>query len=425
CISAPPEPKAVRRKGKRRTVPLKQAQPKMEITLTQTRFWNETGSAAKPSLWMAPVCVKADGAKPFCQILSQKEQVMPVAGCGSWVFVNANAAGYYRTRYDGPILEKLGSVATTALTTAERISLVNDQAALANSGDTDVAAYLGLVSALNQDMERTVVEAYEPMLEKINRYLLTEADTAAFRGWVRSNFGPMLAKIGWTPASGENEDTRALRAHLIKILAQLGGDTDVIRHSVALARLYMSDHRALDPNMTREVLAAAALTNDVVLFEQYLEAMTAPQSTPEELDDISYALSRFSDVRLMERWLSKLVGPESRNQDSAFRVAQVIGNPALSKPAWEWTKQHWPEVESKFTPSSGGAIVFAARSFCDASGRADVQEFFSVHKVASTERTLRQTLEHIDGCIDFRTKQQASLATWLEQHAGVGANGSR
>jgi aminopeptidase N len=426
CISAPPEPKAARRKGKRtRIVPVKQAQPKMEVTLSQTRFWNGAGVQSKPSLWMAPVCLKAEGAKPFCQILSQKEQVVPVAGCGSWVFVNANAAGYYRTRYDSAILEKLGSVATTALTTAERISLVNDQAALASSGDESVAAYLSLVSALNQDTESAILESYGPMLAKIDHYLVTEANAAAFRSWVRSNFGPMLEKIGWTPAPGESEDTRAMRGNLIKILAQLGGDTDVIRRSVALARLYMSDHRALDPNLTREVLAAAALTNDVVLFEQCLAVMAAPGSTPEELADVSYALTHFSDVRLMERWLNKLVAPESRNQDAAFRIAAVMSNPAVRGAAWEWTKQHWTEVEAKFTAGSGGAIVFVTRSFCDAGARADVQEFFTSHKISVAERTLRQSLEEIDGCISFRSKQQANLATWLEQHSEGVANGNR
>jgi aminopeptidase N len=426
CKAAPAEPKVVRRKGKRaRTVPVKPAQPKMEVTLTQTRFWNETGAQSKPSLWMAPVCLKGEGVKAFCQILSQKEQVVPVAGCGSWVFVNANAAGYYRTHYDGVILEKLGGVVTTALTTAERISLLNDEAALVRSGDESVAAYLTLVSALNRDMERAVVEAYEPMLQQIGRYLLTEADTGAFRVWVRSTFAPMLTQIGWTPASGESQDTRALRGHLIKILAQLGGDTDVIRQSVALARLYMSDHRAVDPNMTREVLAAAALTNDDVLFEQYLGAMIAPETTPEQLEDISYALAHFTDVRLMERWLTKLAGPESRNQDAAFRMAGTIGNPTVGKQAWEWTKLHWAEVQTKLTPGSGGAIVFATHSFCDAGARADVQEFFTAHKIPSAERTLRQSLEQIDSCINFRSKQQANLATWLEQHPEGAANGNR
>jgi puromycin-sensitive aminopeptidase len=426
CLSAPPEPKYVRRKGRRsRTVAVKPAQPKTEITLTQTRFWDGAGSASKPWLWMAPVCVKAESAKPFCQILSQKEQVMPVTGCGAWVFVNANAAGYYRTRYDGAMLEKLGSVATTALTTAERISLVNDQAALAASGDESVAAYLSLVSALNQDTERAVIEGYEPMLEKIHDNLLAEGDAAAFGAWVRSNFGPMLARIGWTPAPGENDDTRAVRGHLIKILAQLGNDPEVIRHSAELARAYLKDHHTLDPNMTGEVLAAAALTNDVELFDQYLAMVAAPASTPVELRDVTRALARFSDVRLMERWLTRTVAPETRTQDAAFYVAEVINNAAVRKPAWEWTKQHWPEVEAKLTPFSGAAIVFATHNFCDAGGRSDAQEFFAAHKLSSAERTLRLSLEQIDSCINFRSKQQANLEGWLQQHPEGAANGSR
>ena len=424
CIAPPAKPQPRSRKSRRRRAPIK-PQPKTEVTLAQGRFWADPGGPAKQYTWMAPVCIKADGAKQFCQIMSQKEQVVPVTGCGEWVFVNASASGYYRTHYDSAALEKLSSVATTALTTAERISLVNDEGALAGSGEESVAAYLNLVSALNQDSERAVVESYEPMLEKIHGYLLTDSDSAAFGAWVQANFGPMLTKMGWTPAAGESEETRAVRGHLIRILAQFGGDAEVIHRSAELARKYMKDRRALEPNMAREVLAAAALSNDGELFDQYLAAAGDASATPEQLSDVSNALARFSDARLTERWLQKIVAPETRNQDAVHYIAEVLSNVAVQKPAWEWVKQHWPEVEAKLTVFGGAALVNATHNFCDTGARADVQDFFAGHKMASSERTLKQSVERIDSCIGFRSRQQANLATWLQQKGEAPATGNR
>jgi aminopeptidase N/puromycin-sensitive aminopeptidase len=57
--------------------------------------------------------------------------------------------------------------------------------------------------------------------------------------------------------------------------------------------------------------------------------------------------------------------------------------------------------------------VAASGSFCDASKADEVKQFFTTHKVASSDRTLRQTLERIHTCADLRSLQEANLANWL------------
>ena len=429
CVQPPPERIPSRRRSRRARRRVARAAPKTEITLTQGRFWADPeaapASSASASPWMVPVCVKSESARPFCQIVSQKEMVVPAAGCSSWIFVNANASGYYRTRYDSATLQKLTSIAATDLSTAERLALLNDQAALVTSGQENVATYLNLVSAFNQEEQRAVVESYFPALTRIHDYLLTDADKPAFLGWVRSNFGPMLAKIGWTPSANETDDRRAMRGQLIQILAAVGEDPDVIRQSAELARAYAKDPRVLDASIARDVLAAAAASNSPELFDQYVAAINNPASSPEQVQDYARAMARFSDPKLVERWLEMIVGPETRNQDSARYLSRVLENVAAQKMAWEWTKQHWPQVEGKLTMSSGGAIVFATRTFCDSGMSNDVKEFFTAHKVASSERALRQASELSSACINFRTRQQPNLTAWLGQHASGATPGNR
>ncbi|MGZ4868425.1 MAG: M1 family metallopeptidase [Candidatus Angelobacter sp.] len=425
CLNAPAEKAPAVRKGKRsRRRPIK-PNPVTQVTVSQQRFWaNPTDSPKKDQLWMAPVCVKSGAAKPFCQILSQKEQTLPLAGCSAWVFVNGSAAGYYRTQYDKADLQKLIAVAGTELTTAERISLLRDQAALVGSGQQSMATYLDLISAMNQDAQREIVESYLPTLDYVNSYVLAGTDATAFRAWVRSNFGPMMAKIGWTPGASENADTHMLRGNMVHILGMVGEDPGMVRQATSVAQQYLKDPNSVDASVAKDVLAVAARFGNEELFQQYVSAIGRMRS-PEQFYNVAAALSDFRGPKIVEKVLELSVSDEVRNQDAPHLIAAVLSTPDNQETAWEWVKAHWPAVEKKITMSSGPEIVNATRKFCSAKDNDDVQKFFSEHKVPSAERALKQSYEDIEGCVNRRPRLQTELAQWLQQHSGTSRAGSR
>jgi aminopeptidase N len=429
CIEPPPEPK-VSRKSKRRRQ-LKPAAPHTEITISQSRFWGDgahiatasssnaasvaeaaANQAALSQTWMLPVCVKTETAKPFCQVLSQRQLVLPATGCASWMFMNANASGYYRSRYDSGTMQKLTAVAATQLSTAERISLLNDQAALAYSGTEPISTYLDLVSTLSQDAEQAVVESYLAPLGQAGSNATNESNREAFAAWVRSTFNPMFAKVGWTSSQTEGR----LRASLILIEGLEGKDPAVVSQSVALAKKFLQAPESLDPSIVAAVLAVAAVSNDTDLFEHYLAALKNPVTNPELQGNLARAMARFSEPRLVTAWLEKIVSPETRSQDAPRYLSLVIQNPVSQKTAWEWTKAHWPDVEKKLAASGGEVLVGATSSFCDAESRSDAAAFFGQHKLPGTERTLKLSLEQIDACVNYRNHQQPELTNWLAKH---------
>jgi aminopeptidase N len=424
CLNPPAQKAPVVRKGRRsRRGPIK-PNPVTQVTVTQQRFWaNPADAPKKDQIWMAPVCVKSSAAKPFCQILSQKEQTLPLAGCSAWVFVNGSAAGYYRTQYDKADLQKLIAVAGTELTTAERISLLRDQAALVGSGQESMAIYLDLISAMNQDAQREIVESYLPTLDYVNNYVLADADAPVFRGWVRSNFGPMMAKIGWTPGANENADIHTLRGNLIHILGMVGEDPETVRQATTVAEQYLKDPNSVDASIAKDVLAVAARFGNEELFQQYVSAMGRMRA-PEQFYNVGGSLSEFRDPKIVEKVLELSVSDEIRNQDAPHLIAAVLRTTDNQKTAWEWVKTHWPAVEKKITMSSGAEIVNATRRFCSADMDVDVQKFFTEHKVPSAERALKQSHEDIAGCVKRRSRLQTELAQWLQQHSGGSRAGS-
>jgi hypothetical protein len=269
---------------------------------------------------------------------------------------------------------------------------------------------------VNQDAQNAVVESYAPSFDFINRYLLEDAAASAFRAWIRSNFQPMLMKIGWTPGTNENADTHQLRGNLIRIMGVVGDDPETIRQSTRLAEQYLKSPDSVDATMANDVLAVAASHGNEALFDQYVSAMRQMHS-PEQYYNLARALAQFRDPKIVVHVLEMAVSDEVRSQDAAGLISAVLSN--NQNVAWEWVKANWPAVEKKTTMSSGASIVGATRGFCSAEMHTDVQNFFTEHKVPSAERTLKQSLEDIDACTRRRPKLQAELAEWLQQHPGT------
>ena len=125
------------------------------------------------------------------------------------------------------------------------------------------------------------------------------------------------------------------------------------------------------------------------------------------------ALAAFQDPVLVQRTLDYAVSGKVRNQDVWQLLVGLLEQRETRPQTWAYMKGNWDKVHAQFTIASGSRVVKATGNFCSAGDRADVQQFFASHPVASTERTLRDALNSIDTCIKFRTQQQSNLQQWL------------
>jgi hypothetical protein len=160
------------------------------------------------------------------------------------------------------------------------------------------------------------------------------------------------------------------------------------------------------------------------LFNELMVAVAKPGNTPEQIENYAEALTRFSDMALVNRWLDRIVGPDTRNQDAASYLGRELRNVNVQQQVWEWIRQHWPAVESKLTFGNGAAIVGSTAAFCEAGLRDETQQFFAEHKVSSSERVLRQSMEQINRCISSRPKLSGDVGNWLQQ-SGTSSSAGR
>jgi len=128
------------------------------VVLRQDRYVPRSASADS-RLWRLPVCLKVAGGSERCMVMEGREAELvlkEVGACPSWVFPNAGASGYYRTRLSPDMLQTLWRQGTGQLTAAERLTLALDVSALFANGSLTAAQTMGLLPIMARDAEPLV-----------------------------------------------------------------------------------------------------------------------------------------------------------------------------------------------------------------------------------------------------------------------------
>ncbi len=386
-------------------------QARGKVAVHQRRFFLSPGIVPDPKqMWMLPVCFKTISGGQQCELIPSLDYGTKVPR--GLFFANAGGKGYYRSAYSPKAYAALVAQVETTLNPAERISLIGDQWAQARSNKVPIGAYLDLVAAVKGDPNAEVVSnALNGVNVIYERVAATpEEKTALFR-WISTTFAPEYFKLG-PPASTDSANTRELRAQLLAILG-LHGEAPLI---TALARnyaqLYLGDPAEADHTLGQTALSIAARNGDATLFDQ-LQKIYETSPNPEFQESALRLLAVFENPALVQRSLDYATSGKVRNQDAAIQFAIALQSDENREQAWKYIQNNWEKVQAQFTTEMGAVLVGATGNFCSAEGRASVAQFFSTHKVASSDKALKHAIEHIDGCIEFRTLQESNLKQWL------------
>ncbi len=393
------------------------------VTLGQQRYLYDRTmfKAGSDELWQVPVCLKTAPAQAGektmerCELLTKKEENFTLPGCVPWVLANAGAKGYYYSGYQPAAVQALVHDVETALTPAERIALLADTWASVRVGREPIGDYLGLAEGLRADRDRAVLEQVFKQLDYIGEYVVTENDRDAYQAWLRRLLIPLAQQLGWEPKPGESDEQKSLRAQLLQTLGYTARDPLALAEAGKLTEKTLKNPASVERDLASAALRLAARNGDPALYDEILAA-TKNSKTPEDYYLYFRTLARFSDPKLLERALEYAISPEVRSQDSLSLITRVMKNRAGERVAWDFVRLHWADVEKAGGPFASADIVEAAASFCDAGMRDEIKDFFTTHNNSAAERTLKQSLERVNYCMDLKTQQADQLASWLERH---------
>ena len=384
------------------------------LQLAQQRFYLESkgsgGTAAER--WEIPMCLKTDkGSDAECFLLTKETEQKEIKSCPAWYFANHDAKGYYRVLYEDPQnLNTLIHFAENALSTPERIALLEDTWAMTRAGRYPIGVSMHLFEALHSDHESIILGSIYSHLRYAER-LLTPAEKQKFRNFIRAQYSPLERELGWEPRPTDTDEQKLLRTWLLSILGE-AGDSDAVAAAQKIAEQYLRQPSSTDPTLTPTALSIAAEHGASQLYDAMTEAMNKAKSSNEYYSFL-YTLPSFEDPALVRRTLQLVDTGKVRQQDYPGFFNVLLVNDATRAATWEYLKKHWDTLAENTVSFGGRGSVSGLGNFCTEKDKEDVKQFFSTHRAPGAERALQQSLDAMDNCMEFKKLQQANMEKWL------------
>ena len=402
-----------------------ECKPKPRLILSQERALPLGSQGSSRQTWQIPVCVKF-GSSPDtrqCALMTGATFEMPLEaahGCPDWILVNDQEIGYYRVRYQGDLLDRLLGENGKHLTLAERTGVLGDVDQLARLARIPETDALALVPRFRDDPEREMVEAVTE-IAGLPFQLIPDSLRPNYARFIRQTFGDRARALGWQPKPGEKEDIRLLRRDLVPFVASDGEDRALIDEATTLARRWLDDRHAVDPDLVGAALRVAARFGNKDLFDRFLAAAKQTQDL-EHKQRLVNALGNFRDPALAGSAMNIVL---SDDFDTRLSLGLLFG------PAWQpetrdlpfrFVREHYDALVVKLpttaSEDTAAALPYVAASYCDEGHRAEIDSFFKDRAAKATggPRILAQVLEEVHLCSARRDAQQAGLAEFLKKY---------
>jgi alanyl aminopeptidase len=392
------------------------------LAMAQSRYLplgSASGSEGAPAQapWQIPVCARfasAPGPQTACTLLDKEQGELALPACPDWILPNDAASGYYRTGYDEGTLARLAKN-LGSLTAQEKIVTVGDLGALARAGKLGYDALLALVPQLAKDKDAHVVDAAAGVTGGLRDFpLVDEEARPSYARFVQNAFGARARALGLHSKPGEDEETRWLRPTLIELVADQGEDAGLRAECTKLARAWLKDKDAVEPELVGTVLGVAAAFGDRALFDAFVaEAKETPERA--DRDRLIVALGQFRAPELVTAALFVTLGDDFDPRESIRILWTETRVPNGAKAAYRFMTDHFDALAQRLPRDWGAGAPGIGAALCDDGRRADVESFFKdrTPKFTGGPRVLAQSLEGMRICSAFRSGQAAKVKAFL------------
>ncbi|MGH9565794.1 MAG: ERAP1-like C-terminal domain-containing protein, partial [Candidatus Angelobacter sp.] len=310
-------------------------------------------------------------------------------------------------------LNKVAAAAEKELTAPERIALVEDTWAMTRAGRYPVVGFMNLAQALRAEQDRHVIDLLAAHFEYLGSSLVSEGQESSYNKFIREQFAPLAAQLGWVPRSNDTEDQKTLRASLLQVMGE-AGEPGAISAAQGVVKQYLEHPGSVEANMTGPAFTIASQTGDAALYKKLYSAFETAR-TPDEYYHYLFALAGFRQPELVERTLGLVAQGKVRQQDYPTLFGNLLANPAARPATWKYLKSHWDALAEKVTTFGGRGAVSGLGNFCSIKEADDIKRFFSEHRAPGAEGALKQSLERVENCVEFQQLQQANMEKWLQE----------
>jgi len=389
---------------------------KLELRQSEWRPLGEPERA--PRTWRLPVCVATDLEKSKSCFTIAGEPITRDLGprCPSWVYPNADEAGYYRFVMDRPQLLALARGAHT-LDPMDRLGFLSNAWADVRQGALEPGALLGVLPMFDGDSNRYVVETIGSILSGVDDALVEDGARASFRRYAVARMAARKGALGWEPARGAREDDdRALERHAVLwSLGFVGGDKATLSEAERYAQKWLADPMSVPEDTAAVAVPIASIEAGQYRIEQLLAALKNAR-TPDDRVIAVRALGAFEDPIVLRKALDLALGDDIRLSELRYLFGTVLGHRAARPVLYQWEKDNWAKLRARLPGFIGRDILIrVAGTTCTAPDRDDAKSFFASHTqgIEGVQRPLDEALEQARACVALRDHGAAEVTRYL------------
>lgn len=363
------------------------------------------------TLWNVPIVRQNKRGNLKRELFSKKEGVLNNFGGEK---LNFGETGLFRVDYPKSVLKNFESkIVAEKFGAIDRLGLIRDSFALAESGQSSTTLALDLLSSYREENEYVVWLEVAGGLGRLSQVFADEKWFPKLKEFKRQIFSPLAQKLGWHQKKGEAFTVAMLRDMAI-YQAGANGDKEIIGEAEKMFEKYIKEGMAPDKEIRSAVYLLAAKRGKEKRFSQFIKLYKEAHLSDEK-NRLGEALGLFDDKKLLQKALDFSLSKDVRPQDVFSIFRSVARNPRGRLLAWQFVKKNW----SKFVKiyGAGGHIISKVIEPLGANvdtGVADeIERFFKRQKSVGVERTASQVLEMIRAKAEWKKRDAKKIEKWL------------
>jgi aminopeptidase N len=359
-----------------------------------------------PRSWTLPVCVATNTQKAKSCFTVTGEPIARALGgtCPSWVYPNADGAGYYRFVVDRPRLIALAG-AERSLGVAERVGLVSNAWAGVRQGAISPGTLLDVLPMFDADPNRLVVDQVVGTLAGVDAALIEDGARPAFRRYVTARLAPKKRALGWEDKTPSTDDDAALtRRSVLWALGEVAGDAATLDEAERWAARWLRDPSSVPADVAVVAVPLASKRAGAAWLAE-LRTAAREAKTPQDRTIALRAMGMFDDAITLRSALDLLLGDEIKLSELRYVFGEAAHRRETYAVVYAWEKEHWAQLRARMPGSFGaGMLVDVAGSLCSPAARDDASAFFvsAIAGMEGAKRPLDESLERAGLCVALR-----------------------
>ena len=385
------------------------------VSLVQNRFLL-IPDPADTRTWKVPVRLRGiAGGHPFetSVLLEGSRITVPLGGPVDWVIANAGGHGFYRSRYEEPLLEALVG-RLHLLDPVERFVLVDDAWTFVEAGRSGVSGFVGLASAFGDEREQAVWGALLGAIGAMGHHLVTDGARPRYEGWVAGLLAPLADRLGWAPADEETDLMRRLRGRVIDALGRLANLPEVVEQARSVYEQRLADATSVDPEVAGAVISVCAAHGDAETYERFLDRYRTVRNPQESLKHLR-ALASFDDEDAVDRTFELITDRTVRSQDTSWVLARMLANRVTGPYAWSKFKDRWHGILEIAPPMTQSRMADGFPALSHPEVAADVAAFLAENPLPHAAKAVEQKLERLSALVQMRERETEAMAGALRE----------